>query len=166
MTRSPLSASVSSGASGEGAWRNDAIGSATSKPSAIARHQQRVERARRLALAAFGPSGLGGRGRGVNVEMQPRRGGGDKPAKEQRRGDRAAKIAGGDVVHVRDFRLEQRLVGPPQRHAPQRIVLASGAVRKLARERLVVGVERRGFGSRRPPYGAASRCPVRARVPL
>src|SRR5260370_37929461 len=87
MTRSPLSASVSSGASGEGAWRNDAIGSATSKTSAIARHQQRVERARRLALAAFRPSGLGGLVPGVNVEMQPRRGGGGKPAQVQRSGD-------------------------------------------------------------------------------
>src|SRR5260370_32303028 len=113
MTRSPLSASVSSGASGEGAWRNDAIGSATSKTSAIARHQQRVERARRLALAAFRPSGLGGLVPGVNVEMQPRRGGGDKPAQEPPRGAPAAKIAGGAGSSLRHFRLEQPPIRPP-----------------------------------------------------
>src|SRR5258708_19351595 len=113
MTRSPLSASVSSGASGEGAWRNDAIGSATSKTSAIARHQQRVERARRLALAAFRPSGLGGLVPGVNVEMQPRLGGGDKAAQEQRRGDPAAKIAAGDVFPLPHFPPHQPPLGPP-----------------------------------------------------
>src|ERR1700747_784218 len=137
MTRSPLSASVSSGASGEGAWRNGAVGSATSKTSAIARHQQRVERARRLALSAFRSPGLGGLVPGVDVEMQPCCGGGDEAAREEGRGDRAAEIAGGDVVEVGDLRVEQRLVGPPQRHAPDRIAFAFGAVRKLARERLV-----------------------------
>src|SRR5262249_53019125 len=113
MTRSPLSASVSSGASGEGAWRNGAVGSATSKTSAIARHQQRVERARRLALSAFRPPGLGGLVPGVDVEMQPRCGAGDEAGQEGGRGNRAAEITGGDVVDVGDLRLEQRLVGPP-----------------------------------------------------
>src|SRR5262249_59306411 len=113
MTRSPLSASVSSGASGEGAWRNGAVGSATSKTSAIARHQQRVERARRLALAAFRSPGLGGLVPGVDVEMQPRCGGGDEPAQEQRRADRAAESAGDDIVDVVDMPAEQRLALPP-----------------------------------------------------
>src|ERR1700752_4860576 len=132
MTRSPLSASVSSGASGEGAWRSGACGSATSQIcSAIARHQQRIERARCLALGAFGPSRLGGLAPGKDVEVQPCLGGLHESAQEQRGGDRAAEVAGGYVIQVRHLRIEQLVVGPPERHAPQRIVLALPAAREV-----------------------------------
>src|SRR5262249_58026491 len=97
--------------------------------------------------------------------MQPRLGRRDEPAQEQRGGDRAAEIAGGDVVEVRHLGLEQRLVGPPQRHAPQRIVFALGAVGERRRERIVVGVERRGLRPPRPPPRPPPPPPRRRRPP-
>ena len=66
----------------------------------------------------------------------------DEAAQEQRRGDGAALAAGADVVEVGHLRIEHRLVGPPQRHAPERIVLGGRIARKFGGERIVVGEER------------------------
>ena len=55
------------------------------------------------------------------------------------------------------FEFEQLVVGPPQRHPPQRIVLGLGAVRELGGERIVVGIERHHFGAERDAGGAGER---------
>src|SRR5262245_8671981 len=81
--------------------------------SAIARYQQRVERARCLALGTLGPAGLGGLVPGEDIAMQPRLGRADEAPQEQRGGNRAAEIAGGDVVDVGHLGIEQLVVGPP-----------------------------------------------------
>src|SRR5580658_806042 len=134
VTRSPLSASVSSNASGTGDRRTGDTGSNTSNsvPStkraactwprrcaaarsgragvtwgskrgskliglSVALGQERIKRARRLAFAAFGSRGLGRRGPGIDVEMQPWRCRADEAVEEQRTDDRAGEAAGGDV---------------------------------------------------------------------
>src|ERR1700730_13509284 len=110
---------------------------------AVARRKQRVERARRLALAAFRTAGFCRRRPGVDVDVQPALRRLDEAPQKQRRGDRAGKAAGRYVVEIGDFGIEHRLIGPPQRQAPQRIVLARGAAGKLRREGLVFRVEQR-----------------------
>src|SRR3954471_20246713 len=56
--------------------------------SSIALAQQFVDRACRLAFAAFGAAGLCRRRPAVDVDMQPAFRGLDKPLQEQRAGDR------------------------------------------------------------------------------
>src|ERR1700733_8603234 len=146
VTRSPLSASLASGASGRGSCRNGACGSTTSNKrpptksaagtfpsrcfaarsaragvtrgskarifffsgSAVAGGKQRVERPRNLALAAFGPAGLGIRSPGEQIEVYPGFRGHEAPH-EQRRRDGAA-LAAADIVDIGDFGFEHRFV--------------------------------------------------------
>ena len=82
---------------------------------------------------------------------------GDEAAQEQRGGDRAAEAAGRDVVDVRHLGIEQLVVGPPERHPPQRIVLADRAAGERRRQLVVVGVDRRDFGPQRDAGGAGER---------
>src|SRR5512144_296604 len=91
--------------------------------SSIAFAEQFEERARGLAFATLGPRGFGRRRPRIDVEMQPASGAFDEALQEQRAGDRAGKAARGRVVEVGDLRIEPGIVGRPQRHAPQRIVL-------------------------------------------
>src|SRR5437016_4467527 len=151
VTSSPLSACVISSALGAGARRTGAIGSATSsaspstkraaltlpsrylaatsgragvrRGSSIAFAQQPVDRAGGLALAALGAAGLCRRRPAIEIDMQPAFRGLDKALQEQCADDRAGKRAGWRVGDVGDFRVEPGIVGRPQRHAPQRIVL-------------------------------------------
>src|SRR5215510_1081414 len=128
VTRSPFSACVISSASGAGARRIGAIASVTSnvspstkraaltlpsrylaatsglagvrRGSSIAFAQQLVDRARGLALAAFGAAGLCRRRPAVDVDMQPAPGSVHEALQEQRAGDRASERAGrriGDI---------------------------------------------------------------------
>ena len=54
--------------------------------------------------------------------------------------------------------VDHRVVGAPERHAPDRIGGALAACSAIARgERLVVGVERRQVGAERDPRGAGQR---------
>src|SRR5215469_18221861 len=121
MTRSPLSASVSSGASGEGLRRRSACASTTSRRSArsgvsaIAVREQMIERARTLAFGALRTGRLGGLIPGEDIAMQPGLGGTHEAAQEQRRRDRARKAAGGDIVHLRHLGIEHLVIGAPQR---------------------------------------------------
>src|SRR5262249_2736972 len=160
MTRSPLSASVSSGASGAGERRSGACGSTISRSSpstkraastlparwlaarsgragvtrgssgsigasgsTIARDQQRIERARGLALATLRPARSTALVPGVDVAVEPGPGGGGETAQEHRSGNRAGEAPARDVVDVGDLRFEQLVVGLPQRHAPPPILL-------------------------------------------
>src|ERR1043166_2965774 len=119
VTRSPFSACVISSASGAGPRRSGATASRTSnvspstkraaltlpsryfaatsglagvtRGSSIAFAQQSVDRARSLALAAFGAAGLCRRRPAVDVDMQPDLGGLDEALQEQRAGDQAGK---------------------------------------------------------------------------
>ena len=116
----------------------------------------RIERARRLQFGAFRPAGLGGGRPGENVEMQP----GwrvDEAAQEQRGGDGAAMAAGADIVEVGHLGIEHRLVRPPQRHAPHRIVLGGAVAHEFGGQRVVVGEERRHVGPERDARGAGQR---------
>src|SRR6266446_5510569 len=76
--------------------------------------QQRIECARGLAVAALGPAGLRRLRPGVDVEVDPGFRRRDEAAQEQRRRDRAALVARGDVVDIGGLGFEQALVGPPQ----------------------------------------------------
>ena len=125
---------------------------------------QRVERARRLAFAAFGPAGLCRRRPGIDVEVQPGLGGGDEALEEQRADDRAGKAAGRDVVEIGHLGIEHGVVGPPQRQAPQRIVLGAGMAGEIGGERFVVGVERRQLGPERDPRRAGERSHVDEKI--
>ena len=78
-------------------------------------------------------------------------------AQEQSRRDRAGEAAAAGIVEIGDRALEHRLVGPPQRHAPQRIGDARCGGRDLRRERLVVGVIGRQIGAERDPRRAGQR---------
>src|SRR5262245_4969095 len=117
VTRSPSNACVSCSASGAGVRRTGAMPSATSnaspstkraastlpsrylaatsdrkgvtRGSCIAFAQKLVDGARRLALAALGPAGFGGRRPAVDVDMQPACGSVDEALQEQRADDRA-----------------------------------------------------------------------------
>src|SRR5580692_10644575 len=118
VTRSPFSACVSSEASKDGFSRSGASASdiSNSSPvtkrsaatlpsryfaarsglagvrrgsSSIAVAQQAIDRARGLALAALGTSGLSGRGPSIDIDMQPAPGRFDEALEKQSAGDRA-----------------------------------------------------------------------------
>ena len=73
----------------------------------------------------------------------------DELAQEQRRGDGAALAAAADIVGIGYLGIEHRLIGPPQRHAPERIVLGYRAARDFIGKRIVVGEKRRHLGPER-----------------
>src|SRR6476469_4222932 len=111
-----------------------------------------IERARRLAVAAFRPAGLGRRRPGENVEMQPRRRR-HEAAQEQRGGDGAAMAAGADIVEVGHLRFQHLVVGPPQRQPPERVVFFRRGRHEFGGKRVVVGEERRHVRSERDARG-------------
>src|SRR5215470_2608618 len=134
VTRSPSNACVISSASEAGARRTGARPSLTSntspstkraaltlpsrylaataglagvrRGSSIALAQQLVDRARGLALAAFGPAGPCRRRPAVHVDMQPAPGSFHEALQEQRADDRAGKGAGRRIGDVSDFRVQ------------------------------------------------------------
>src|SRR5258708_20653831 len=133
VTRSPFSACVKSVASEEGASRSGASASAISnsspvtkrvaatlpsryfaarsgragvrRGSSIAFAQQFVDRACRLAFAAFGARRLRRRRPAVDIDMQPAFCVLDETLQEQRAGDGAGERARCRVVHIGDLRL-------------------------------------------------------------
>src|SRR5579862_8052246 len=119
--------------------------------AAIARGEQRVERARRLAFAAFRPARFGRRHPIVDVEVQPACGRTDKTLQEQRAGDRSGESRRRVIVDIGDLGIEHGFVGRPKRQPPRRIVFGGGTARKLGRQILVVGVKGRQL---RPKRGA------------
>src|SRR5258708_34644888 len=141
VTRSPFSACVKSVASEEGASRSGASASTTtnsspmtkraaailpsryfaassgragvSRGSSIAFAQQFVDRARRLAFAAFGARRLC-RGRpAVDIDMQPAFRGFDETLQEQRAGDRAGKSARRRIVDIGELPIDPTIVSRP-----------------------------------------------------
>src|SRR5258708_16392881 len=108
---------------------------------AIARHEQAIERAGRLAFGTLRTSRLGALVPRIDVAMQPSLGGGHEAAQEQRRRDRAGEAPARDIVDVGDLGIKQLIVGAPQRQPPQRIALDLGAASDLVREPVVVRVE-------------------------
>src|SRR4051794_12286700 len=109
--------------------------------SSIAFAKQFEDRPRSLAFAALGASGFGRRRPGIDVEMQPAPGAFDEALQEQCAGDRAGEAARGRVVEIGDLRIQPGIVGRPQRHPPQWIVLLSRTARDVLRQRFVIGVE-------------------------
>ena len=87
-------------------------------------------RARRLNVAALGPWARGLGVPGVNIEMGPGAARPDKTGEEQRRRHRAGEAAAPGVVEIGEAALDHRFIGPPQRHAPERIgdALAASAI--------------------------------------
>src|ERR1700759_3647659 len=131
MMRSPLKACVSIAASARGASRSAAIGEMIShsspstkraaltlpsryfaarsgragvrRGSSIALAQDVIDRARGLALAAFGPRWLSRWRPAIDGDMQPALRGLDKALQEQRAGDRSGKTARRRVVDIGNF---------------------------------------------------------------
>src|SRR5690349_9210145 len=91
----------------------------------VALRQQRIERARRLALAAFRAARLARWRPGEDVEMQPRWRF-DEAAQEQRGGDGAALASGADIIKIGYLGFQHSLIGPPQRQTPNRIAFGCG----------------------------------------
>ena len=85
---------------------------------------------------------------------------------EQRANDRAGKAAGRHIVDVGDLGIQHRFVWPPERHAPQRIVLGPRRARQLGGERIVVGIERRQLRSQRYTRRAGKRAEIDQQVRL
>src|SRR5262249_12039477 len=81
--------------------------------SSIAFAQEFVDRPRRLAFAAFGPSRLRRRRPAIDVDMQPAFGSFDEALQEQGAGDRAGKAAGRIVIEVCDLGVEPGIVSRP-----------------------------------------------------
>src|SRR6185312_7828411 len=132
--------------------RNGCRRGSSATMSGVTLAQQRIERARRLAVAAFRPAGLRRRRPGENVEMQPTRRR-HEAAQEQRGGDGAAMAAGADIVEIGHLRFQHLVVGPPQRQPPERVVFLRRSVHQLGGERIVVGEEGRHVRSERDPRG-------------
>src|ERR1700710_297264 len=171
VTRSPFSACDISRASEEGCSRKGASASAISnsspstnraastlpsrylaarsgragvrRGSPIAFAQAFVDRARGLAFAALGPRRFCGWRPAVDIDMQPALGGFDEALQEQRANDRAGKAAGRRVVDIGDLGIEPAIVGRPQRHSPQWIVLLFRQAGDVERQRLIIGVKGR-----------------------
>src|SRR5258705_562303 len=146
VTRSPFSAWVKSVASEEGPSRSGASDStiSTSSPlpkraaailpsryfaarsgragvrrgSSIALAQQFVDRARRLAFAAFRTRRFCRWRPAVDVDMQPAFRVFDETLQEQRAVDGAGKSARWCIVDIGDLRVQPGIVGWPQRQAP------------------------------------------------
>src|SRR5260370_3028551 len=79
-------------------------GSKAGKVSGIARGKQSIERARRLALAAFRTAGLGQRRPGEQIEMHPRLRADETP--HEQRGGNTAPLAAADNSGVPNLRFE------------------------------------------------------------
>src|SRR6185437_292613 len=168
---SPFSACVITSASDDGAMRTGARGSIISKVSPVTKRaaltlpsryfaarsgragvsrgssiafaQALVDRARGLAFAALGPRRFRGWRPAIDIDVQPAFGGLDKALQEQRADDRAGKAAGRRVVDIGHLGIEPAIVGRPQRHSPQRIVLLLCQSRDVERQRLIIGVKGR-----------------------
>ena len=127
--------------------------------------EQRVERARRLAFAAFRPAGLGRRAsrRRCRNAARPWR-----PHEAWRNSAAViepAKPPLETLLRSAILRIEQRVVGPPQRQAPERDRARAGACRAIVGgERVVVGVERRQLRPERDAGGAGQRGEVDEQV--
>src|ERR1700722_19247503 len=93
--------------------------------------QQVEQRARRLDLAALWRVRAGFRIPGVDVEMRPGFGAVGEAPQEQRRRHRPRKGAAGSVVEVGEGALQHRIVGPPERQAPDWIAHADGMTRDV-----------------------------------
>ena len=77
-----------------------------------------------------------------------------------------AKPPDGALLMSATFESSQRIVGRPQRHAPQRIVLPLAHARDVCGQRLVIGVEGRQIRPERHPRRAGQRAEIDQQIRL
>src|SRR4051812_17399031 len=121
--------------------------------SSISLFHHAVDRADALVSATEGAAGAGLWGPAEDVQMHPGPGVLDEALEEQRGGDRAGEGALADVVHIGDLGREHRLVGRPERQAPERVVGSEAGSHQLVGEAIVGAIERRQVGAERGTSG-------------
>src|SRR5258706_7189049 len=110
---------------------------------------QRVQGAQPLRVGTLRPAGAILRIPGVQIEVQPVRGGGHEALQEQGRDDGPGKRARGNIVEVRDPAGQFLVITRPQGHGPERIRDAVARPLRFAGEGGAAGKQRGQIRSER-----------------
>src|SRR6185295_10591014 len=136
-------------------------GAMTSMPLSVgcgaALFDQGKKRAHALRLSPHRPARTFLRIPGVQVQVQPRRTLRYESLEKQRADYRARKCRCRGIAEIRDFAGEIFLIGAPQRHRPEWIMLFLTMTQELGAKRLVVAVKSRQVWSERNA-GCACQC--------